>query len=107
VLRALRRDPQAADLFAALAEIAAAPAGGKAEFGADPDEGGDEAGARLSVGRLAMLASAAALRATAPPVVAEAFARTRVAQAHGALYGAAALDARTTETLLQRALPER
>ena len=37
----------------------------------------------------------------------EGFARTRLVAQHGTLYGADAIDARTAETLLQRALPGR
>ena len=58
-----------------------------------------------TVGRLATLAAAAALKATAPAAVAEAFVRTRLARQHGALYGADGIDAATAELLLQRALP--
>jgi putative acyl-CoA dehydrogenase len=66
----------------------------------------DEAAARALVGRLAALASAAALAASAPAAVTEAFVRTRLRQLRGALYGAAAIDAATSELLLQRALPQ-
>ena len=62
--------------------------------------------ARVTVGKLATLAAAAALEATAPPAVAEAFVRTRLLQQHAALYGADGIEAQTAETLLQRALPE-
>jgi len=58
------------------------------------------------VGRLALLASAAALKASAPRAVAEAFVQTRLLQPHGALYGADGVDAATAEMLLQRVLPE-
>jgi putative acyl-CoA dehydrogenase len=70
------------------------------------DDFASEAAARITVGKLATLAAAAALEATAPPAVAEASARTRLAQQHAALYGADRIEARTAETLLQRALPE-
>ena len=65
-----------------------------------------EATARITVGKLATLAAASALEATAPPAVAEAFVRTRLLQPHAALYGADDIDARTADTLLERALPE-
>jgi hypothetical protein len=55
---------------------------------------------------LALVASVAALKASAPVGVAEAYGRTRLAKPHGALYGAAEIDAATTELLLHRALPE-
>jgi len=64
-----------------------------------------EAGARILVGRLAVIAAAAALKASAPPAVVEAFVRTRLLRPRGVLYGADGLDAATVETLLDRALP--
>ena len=39
------------------------------------------------------------------PWQAEAFARTRLAQSHGLLFGTAALDAQDVATLNERALP--
>ena len=66
----------------------------------------NESEARGLVGRLAVLASAAALRATAPAAVADAFLQTRLADPHGAIYGTSALGDLTIELLLQRALPE-
>jgi putative acyl-CoA dehydrogenase len=65
----------------------------------------DEGAARALVGRLALLASAAALKASAPAAVAKAFIQTRLVHPRGALYGAAGVDAATAEMLLQRALP--
>jgi len=65
-----------------------------------------EAVARALVGKLALSASAAALKASAPPVVAETFQRTRLTKPHGAFYGADGLDDATVEILLQRVLPE-
>jgi len=65
-----------------------------------------EATARITVGKLATLASASVLAATAPPAVAEAFLRTRVSKPHRALYGASGIDNRTADLILQRALPE-
>jgi len=61
--------------------------------------------ARAAVGRLARLAAAAALRASAP-VVAELFARTRMHDAHEALLGTAHLNAQEVRLLLSRALPD-
>jgi putative acyl-CoA dehydrogenase len=106
VLRALKRDPEAADLFGELARQAVPFTGtGKAPF--EPaNEFESEASARITVGKLAGLATLAALAETAPPALAEEFARTRVVAQHAALYGADGVDARTAETLLQRALPE-
>ena len=66
----------------------------------------NEGAAREAVGRLALSASVAALQASAPAAVADAFRRTRLEKPHGALYGAAPLDSATAELLLQRVLPE-
>ena len=60
---------------------------------------------QTAVGKLAVLACAAALKASAPPAVTEAFIRTRLVTPHGAVYGAATIDAATVELLLQRVLP--
>ena len=100
VLRALRRDEEAADVFGALGRESA----GDAFAPADGVE--SEAKARITVGKLATLAAASALEATAPPAVAEAFARTRVARQHAALYGADDIGTHIVDALLQRALPE-
>ncbi len=66
-----------------------------------------EAFARITVERLALLASAAALRESAPAQVANHFVRSRLAGTHGALYGAREIEPAVIELLLQRALPER
>jgi putative acyl-CoA dehydrogenase len=63
-----------------------------------------EASARAAVGRLAMLAAAAALRESAP-AIAEIFARTRLATPHGALFGTTDLAAGALARLIERALP--
>jgi putative acyl-CoA dehydrogenase len=101
VARALKGDDEARLVAALLREGGAPAAVDPASLPATA-----EAGGREFVGRLAIAASAAALKASAPAAVAEAYARTRLAQGHGALYGAAALDSATMELLLQRALPE-
>ena len=106
VLRALRRDPEAANLFGELARQAAPLTGTDATVFEPTNEFEGEAAARITVGKLATLAAAAALEASAPPEVATAFARTRFVQQHAALYGAGGVDARAAETLLRRALPE-
>jgi putative acyl-CoA dehydrogenase len=106
VLRALRRDQEAADFFGDLARKASPWIGKEAEIFEPMDDFASEAAARVTVGKLATLAAAAALETTAPPAVTETFARTRLAQQHAALYGADRIEARTAETLLQRALPE-
>jgi putative acyl-CoA dehydrogenase len=64
-----------------------------------------EAQARGAVERLARLAAAAALATCAPPAVAEAFARTRLATTPGASFGTSELDAADIAALLERALP--
>jgi putative acyl-CoA dehydrogenase len=97
VLRALKGDKEAA-LVATLARDA----------GTDrPNiERTPEADARTAVGKLALLACAAALQAGAPAAVTEAFVRTRLKTAHDAIYGAATIDAATSDLLLQRVLPQ-
>jgi putative acyl-CoA dehydrogenase len=69
-------------------------------------EAANESGARLLIGKIAVMAAAAALKATAPAPIAEAFVSTRLARPHGSLYGAADLDDVFAQTVLQRALPE-
>jgi putative acyl-CoA dehydrogenase len=64
-----------------------------------------EARARSAVGRLALLAAAAALRETSTPQVAELFARTRLAVRHGAMYGTADIAPDDARLLLERTLP--
>jgi putative acyl-CoA dehydrogenase len=73
----------------------------------DPNAEPSEALARILVERLALLASAAALRGSAPQIVADQFLRTRLARSHGAFYGAHDIEPAAAELLLQRALPER
>ena len=64
-----------------------------------------EADARAVVGKLALLACTAALKASVP-AVAEAFVRSRLAAPHDAIYGAVAMKPAASELLLQRVLPE-
>jgi putative acyl-CoA dehydrogenase len=64
-----------------------------------------EAQARAAVGRLALLAAAAALRRSAAPEAAELFARTRLADRHGAIYGASDIGPDAARRLLEHALP--
>src|SRR5580658_9451363 len=106
VLRALRRDEEAADLLRGLASDVAPRSSGeiaRVEPKSDPES---EATARVTVGRLAALAAAAALNATAPSKVADAFVETRLVAPRGALYGTSGIDAPAAELILQRALPE-
>jgi putative acyl-CoA dehydrogenase len=100
VLRALKRQEEA-DLVAALAREVPAPGFEVADF---KPEG--EANARAVVGKLAVLASAVAIGESAPAAVAEAFVRTRLVGAHGALYGGDAVDGALAQELLQRVLAE-
>jgi putative acyl-CoA dehydrogenase len=65
---------------------------------------GAEADARNTVELLARLAAAASLKASAPEIIAAAFARTRLSNAGGAMWGTAALADSERELLLQRAL---
>ena len=105
VLRALRRDEEAAELFASLTREASRLSGAmEAPFDRE-NAIASEAAAREMVGRLAGIAAAAALNDSAPAAVAEAFVRTRVVRPRGALYGADGLEAATAELLLERALP--
>jgi putative acyl-CoA dehydrogenase len=97
VLRALKRDEEAGLLAALSREVA---------VDAVNPQSANEGSARAVVGRLALLASAAALKDSAPAAVATAYTRTRLETPHGALYGAAEINAATADMLLQRALPE-
>ena len=106
VLRALKRDREAADIFDGMAREASAMTGEKVELLEANNEFESEAAARITVGKLATLASAAALQASAPSLVTETFLRTRLSRPHGALYGASGIDARSADLVLQRALPE-
>ncbi len=99
VLRALKGEEERT-LFRTLAHDAGAA-------DRDPSEQApSEALARVTVERLARLASAAALRVSAPQRVADQFVRTRLAGSPGALYGAQDIDPAGVAVLLQRALPE-
>jgi putative acyl-CoA dehydrogenase len=106
VLRALKRDKEAADLFAQMVGEASDLTGSSAALLPPMNEFASEATARVTVGKLAVLAAAAALAASAPPALAETFVQTRLVEPHGALYGADAIGATTAELLLQRAMPE-
>jgi putative acyl-CoA dehydrogenase len=107
VLRALKRDEEATDLYDQMARKASALLGKDTALLNPVNALESEAAARITVGRLAALAAADALSASAPPAVTEAFVRTRLVRQHAALYGADGIEARTAELLLQRALPER
>ena len=108
VLRALAKDSEAAlaVLKALAAETADLPGAPQAVSSIAGILGGAavEPHARFAVERIAMLAATAALRASAPAFVAEAFARARLTGMRGATYGAAALD-ESARTIVDRALP--
>jgi putative acyl-CoA dehydrogenase len=64
-----------------------------------------ETQARLAVERLALLAAAAALCASAPTGIAELFARTRIGGPRGVMLGTSEITAAEIDALLVRALP--
>ena len=108
VLRALSREVEAAS---AVLQHLAAETGGLSGAGdavtfigkafRRPDS---ERVARLAVEKLALLAAAAALNQVSPHQ-AELFARTRLAQNHGSMFGAVDLASSDIRGLLDRALP--
>jgi putative acyl-CoA dehydrogenase len=102
VLRALRREDEA-KFYESLSRSIAVPL---LDGAALTIESANEANAPALVGQLALMASVAELKASAPQAIVEAFARTRLVQRHGPLYGAHDIDPSTVELLLQRALPE-
>ena len=108
LLRALGHDREAArTALAALAEEAAdlPDALAALDFIARAVAAEDAAGeARAAVDRLALLAAAAALRQSAPEVAAL-FARTRLEENHGAMYGTSRIAADEARRLIDRALP--
>src|SRR5262249_50307698 len=59
---------------------------------------------RAAVDRLALLAAVAALRQSAPEV-ADLFARTRLEEGHGAIYGTSEISPDNARRLIDRALP--
>ena len=106
VLRALRRDGEAARaVLAALAEEAGDLADARAAVDVIALAAEDAEGeARAAVDRLALLAAVAALRQSAPEV-ADLFARTRLEQGHGAMYGTSRIAPDEARGLIDRALP--
>jgi putative acyl-CoA dehydrogenase len=105
VLRAFERDGEAASDLVTGLSITASGLPGCAEAAAFIGKARGETDARIAVGRLALLAAAAALKRSAPAAVAEAFARTRLS-GRPPLYGSTGIDAPTADLLLHRALPE-
>jgi putative acyl-CoA dehydrogenase len=109
VLRALGREAEAgASVLPALAREAADLPGVAAtvvnitQLAASPTA---EAQARGAVEQLALLAAAAALKASAPPQVVEAFVRTRLGGVAGATFGATAFESSEVDTLIARGFP--
>lgn len=110
VLRAAGRDAEASreTLSALAAEAQGLPgvADTVALIGKTLTSDAAEGMGRVAVERLAQLAAVAALQVSAPPEVAAAFARTRLAGVRNATYGTGGIDAATTAMLLRRVLPE-
>jgi putative acyl-CoA dehydrogenase len=108
VLRALavERDAASAVLDALAGETADLPGGAEASrfIAASFSRSGGESGARAAVGRLALLAAAAALRDSAP-AVAELFAGTRLHECRAGIYGTSDIADGEMRLLLDRALP--
>jgi putative acyl-CoA dehydrogenase len=102
VLRVLRRE-DAIELIKALTRDVSEAAPGAKIPGL---ESADEGAARVLVGQITALASAAALKASAPPAVTEAFIKSRLVAGQGASYGTGGIAAATADQLLARALPE-
>jgi putative acyl-CoA dehydrogenase len=102
VLRVLKRE-DAIELLKALNRDVAEAAGGARipELVVD-----GERAARTLVARVAVLASASALKASAPPAVTEAFIKARLVTPYGPIYGTSGVAAATTDQLLQRVLPQ-
>jgi putative acyl-CoA dehydrogenase len=109
VLRALSREAEEARavLSALTRQCADLPGCGETvAFIAETLRGPEgEAQARAAVERLALLAAVAALTDSAPPWVAEVFARARLANPGGRTYGNAVLPGDRVLPLLERALP--
>jgi putative acyl-CoA dehydrogenase len=108
VLRAATREADASRAVLAQLEKQAAGLPGVSEavrvIGQHVLGPGAEAGARVLVERLALLAATAALQ-TSGARAAEPFARSRLLNARGATYGASELDAAETAVLIDRVLP--
>jgi putative acyl-CoA dehydrogenase len=101
LLRALKGKEEAALFVALVREAEIKGIGDAAQFGTV-----SERHARIAVEQLALAAGAAALKETAPPLVADTFMRTRIAKTRDAFYGTAAIEDTTCTLLLQRVLPD-
>jgi putative acyl-CoA dehydrogenase len=106
VLRALatERDASTAVIDAIAAETADLPGGREAARNVRASLALGEAAARGAVGRLAGLAAGAALRESRP-AAAELFARSRLENESGPLFGATGLESTAVRSVLDRALP--
>jgi putative acyl-CoA dehydrogenase len=106
VLRALatEREASTAVIDIITAEAADLPGGRDAARDLRSAVPRGEGAARAAVGRLAVLAAAAALRESAPGL-AELFARTRLDHPAEPIFGASALEAADRRAVLDRALP--
>jgi putative acyl-CoA dehydrogenase len=109
VLRALAHEGETGRaVLAALAEEAADLPGARAALALVErafSSGDAEADARVAVERLALLAAAAALQQSAGPEAATPFARTRLQDGHGAMYGTSQISLDDARRLIDRALP--
>jgi len=101
VLRAIKGDDRVAELVATLLGQGAAAS---SDVAFPDDEVSNEASARALAGKLAMMASAAALKATAPAAIAEAYLRLRLTRPRGPLYGANNIAPEVADMMLQRAM---
>jgi putative acyl-CoA dehydrogenase len=99
VLRVLKGKDEA-DLFAGLMREAGV------SNGTESPQSSNEADARRLVQLLALTAAGAALKESAPSVIADTFLKTRVENMHGVFYGTSGLDSQTVDLLLRRVLPE-
>jgi putative acyl-CoA dehydrogenase len=109
VLRGFARDAEAAHatLSALAREAKGLPGAAEAAdlIGKMFTDGASEANARVATERLAHLAAAAALQASAPGEVADSFARARLSGRRGATYGTSELGVAAMATFLARVLP--
>jgi len=108
VLRAFAHDTQTAravlsGLAASMGDPSAREVVGFIEAALSAAEGEQEA--RAAVERVALLAAAAALRESAPPI-ADLFVRTRVGERHSGSLGTSAMSAKEAVSVLLRALPD-
>jgi putative acyl-CoA dehydrogenase len=107
VLRALGGKAGEQEVLGALANEATDLPGARNALdfiGSTLSDGDAESRARAAVDRMALLAAAAALRTTASPV-ADLFARTRLQDCQGSMFGAGDIAGDEARRLLERASP--